>query len=313
MRAFAWWYTENIMKRTYLFWGIAALAAAVAAVWYIHGASIPVLQPAGPVALAERRIMIITVLFCAIIVVPVFVLLFYFAWRYRAGNPRAEKSHAPDWDHDNAAIEASWWIAPAIIILFLAVLAWRSSYALDPYKPLKSAVEPLTVQVVALDWKWLFIYPEQGIASVNLLEIPENVPIRLEMTADAPMNSFWIPQLAGQIMVMPGMQTQLNLMASRTGDFNGLSGNISGEGFAGMAFTARSVTPDDFEQWVAGAKSAAKPLTLAAYDELAKPSSYDAPMQYAPVDATLFTAIIDRVMMPSSMMGSMDMPNATMP
>ena len=298
------------MRSTYILWGIAAVACILAAVAYIHGANIPVLEPAGPVALAERRIIIITSLLCAIIVVPVFVLLFYFAWKYRASNPHTEKTHAPDWDHDNVAIEASWWIAPAIIIAFLAVLAWRSSYALDPYKPLESTVAPIPVQVVALDWKWLFIYPEQGIASVNLLEFPENVPVRLEMTADAPMNSFWIPQLAGQIMVMPGMQTELNLMASRAGDFNGLSGNISGVGFAGMTFTARSVAPDDFDAWVASVKSSVHPLTTEEYDALAKPSLYDGTRQYAPIEPGLFMTIINRVMHPEH---AMMMPNPTMP
>ena len=216
------------MNWRYLLPYAAILALAAATAWYLHGASLPVLDPKGPVGAAELRVMIITVLLCAIVVVPVFILLFYFAWKYRAGNTATHVDHSPDWDHDNWVAETIWWLVPAAIIAFLAVLAWQSSYALDPYKPLASAAPPLTVQVVALDWKWLFIYPEQGIASVNLVEFPADVPVRFELTADAPMNSFWVPSLGGQIMVMPGMQTQLNLMASRVGDYQGASANISG-------------------------------------------------------------------------------------
>jgi len=295
------------MNWRYLLPYAAILALAAATAWYLHGASLPVLDPKGPVGAAELRVMIITVLLCAIVVVPVFILLFYFAWKYRAGNTATHVDHSPDWDHDNWVAETIWWLVPAAIIAFLAVLAWQSSYALDPYKPLASAAPPLTVQVVALDWKWLFIYPEQGIASVNLVEFPADVPVHFELTADAPMNSFWVPSLGGQIMVMPGMETQLNLMASGVGDFSGSSANISGDGFSGMAFTARAVTQSEFDAWVQSAKDAARPLTLDAYDALAKPSSYDPVSLYAAPDENLFETIIDRVMMPAD--GAMDMNN----
>jgi cytochrome o ubiquinol oxidase subunit 2 len=177
----------------------------------------------------------------------------------------------------------------------------QSSNALDPYKPLRSNVPAITIDVVALDWKWLFIYPEQGIASVNLVEFPENTPIHFYLTADAPMNSFWVPQLAGQIMVMPGMTTQLNLAATQLGDFNGFSGNISGEGFAGMAFTARAVSLEDFDQWVSSVQASSTTLSQGMYSTLLLPSEYNAVAYYAPVDPNLFYSIQTKYMESSSM------------
>ena len=259
--------------------------------------TIPVLNPAGPVALAERSVIFTAFALSAIVVVPVFVLLFYFAWKYRATRENAHTRHEPDWDHDSLLAEFSWWLVPAIIIFCLGIVMWRSSRALDPYVPLKSDVSPLEVQVVALNWKWLFIYPQLGVASVNLLEFPANVPVHFSLTADAPMNSFWIPALGGQIMVMPGMQTQLNLMASRTGDFNGYSANISGEGFADMAFKARAVTSDEFAQWLHQARMRTL-LTQSAYAKLALPSSNVPAAQYLLSDRNLYTDIMQQFSAP---------------
>jgi cytochrome o ubiquinol oxidase subunit 2 len=289
-----------------------ALLLAVATTIYVQGANIAILEPAGPVALGERNIIIITFLLCAIVVVPVFVMLFAFAWRYRASNPVAHEEHHPTWDHYNWVAEIIWWVIPAIIVAILGVIAWQSSHALDPYKPLDSNVPAITVDVVALDWKWLFIYPAQGVASVNLVEFPEGTPVHFYLTADAPMNSFWIPQLAGQIMVMPGMTTQLNLMASRTGDFNGFSGNISGEGFSGMTFTARAVSDSDFSEWVSSIKASSTPLTMVSYATLAQPSEYNPIAYYAPVD-DIFDADIMKYMAPGSSMDmNMNGPDSTM-
>ena len=228
---------------------------------YLRGANVAILEPAGPVAAGEKNVIVVTFFLCALVVIPVFGMLFAFAWRYRASNPIAHIEHHPTWDHYNWVAEIIWWVIPAIIVAILGVIAVQSSNALDPYRPLQSNVPTLTIDVIALDWKWLFIYPQQGIASVNLVEFPENTPVHFYLTADAPMNSFWVPQLAGQIMVMPGMTTQLNLSASRTGDFNGFSANISGEGFAGMTFTARSVPQTQFEQWVASVQASSSPLS----------------------------------------------------
>ena len=282
------------MKPGYLFPLAALLLAALLLAAYLEsGVSVPILQPAGPVAAEELRVMLVTLSLSGIIVVPVFVLLFYFAWRYRDQHPEAQQRHDPNWDHDDLAAEFSWWLVPGIIIAILAVIAWQSSNALDPYKPLKSDVPPLEVEVVALEWKWLFLYPRQGIASVQLLEIPAGTPVHFTLTADAPMNSFWIPQLGGQIMVMPGMTTQLYLMASRTGDFAGYSANISGRGFSSMAFTARAVPPEEFAAWVARVKAASTtPLFWYDYKTLAAPGENAAPRAYSSFAPALYLDII---------------------
>lgn len=267
------------------------LALVVATAVYVRHTNIAIMEPAGPVAAAEKNVIVVTFFLCCLVVVPVFAILAIFAWKYRAGGPAAQTQHHPNWDHDSALAEFFWWLVPSAIIAVLGVIAWQSSHALDPYKPLQSSVPAITVDVIALDWKWLFIYPQQGIASVNLVEFPVGTPVHFYLTADAPMNSFWIPQLAGQIMVMPGMTTQLNLAASRTGDFNGFSGNISGEGFAGMAFTARAVSDQEFGSWIASIKASSTPLTQSSYEALAQPSEYNPIAYYAPVqdvfDATM--------------------------
>ncbi len=261
-----------------------------------HGASIPVLQPMGPIAFAERRIIIVTLLLTSLIVIPVFFLLFFFAWKYRDQSPEAHVHHHPTWDHDSAGAEIIWWLVPSAIIVVLAVIAVQSSRALDPYVPLRAQTPALTVQVVALNWKWLFIYPEQGVASVNDLTIPEGVPVRFLLTADAPMNSFWIPSLGGQIMVMPGMQTQLNLAADATGVFDGYSGNLSGKGFAGMAFKVHAVSSLDFNDWIERARAAQSALDTHAYQFLSQESENDPVRYYAPVEPGLYTSIYTKYM-----------------
>jgi cytochrome o ubiquinol oxidase subunit 2 len=287
------------MKRNYFILGIvAALLTIVALVAYLHHVSIPVLQPHGPVARGELSVILITLALCSIVVIPVFSFLFLFAWLYRADNPHSRIHYMPDWDHYTRFIEFFWWLVPTVIVVVLGLLAVSSSHALDPYQPLTGANEPITIKVVALDWKWLFIYPEQGIASINLLEFPENTPVHFDLTADAPMNSFWIPSLGGQIMVMPGMTTQLNLLAYDSGDYNGLSGNLSGKGFAGMSFTARAVSVSDFNAWIQSVRASSNPLSLIRYAALAAPSEYNPITTYSSVDPALYTDIIMKFMMP---------------
>lgn len=264
-----------------------------ATVWYLSTADIAILDPAGPIAFFERRVILLTILLSGIVVVPVFGLLFYVAWKYRAGAPAAEAHHAPDWDHDSRAAELSWWLVPSVIIAVLSVVAWVSSYALDPYKPLLAAGgaggdKPLEIQVVALEWKWLFIYPEQKIASVNMLEIPVGTPVHFHLTADAPMNSFWVPRLGGQIMVMPGMSTQLYLRADKAGEYAGASANISGEGFSGMSFIVRAVSKSEFDAWVASVYASSGPLDASVYKVLAASSSYDRPATYSLLHPNLY-------------------------
>lgn len=302
------------MSRTILLTCLAAaLILGIAAFGYFHSASLALLTPAGIIGVHEKSVIILTVLLSGLIVIPVFLMLFSFAWKYRADNPTIAEPHAPEWDHDSWwTDEVVWWIVPSVIVFVLCILAWQSSHTLDPYEPLSSKEAPITVQVVALDWKWLFIYPQQGIATVNMLEFPANTPIHFEITADAPMNSFWIPKLGGQIMAMQGMTNQLNLEASGEGTYMGQSANISGEGFSGMTFTAKSVSKYAFDAWVQQTKAAA-PLDASSYAALEKPSQYVPPAYYSLPDANLYTSVIMRYMMPANMqmMPSMTMQMST--
>ena len=251
----------------------------------------PVFEPMGPIALAQMRVIIVTTALASLVVVPVFFLLFFFAWKYRAKSPDAPGHHHPTWDHDSAWAEFLWWLVPSAIIATLAVVVWQSSHALDPYKPIVSETKTVTVQVVALNWKWLFIYPEQGIATVNELTIPVGTPVRFVLTADAPMNGFWIPSLGGMIMAMPGMQTQIHLEADRTGVFDGLSSNMSGAGFARMKFKVRSVSEAEFLAWVEEARLSDTALDAAEYKLLRMDSKNDPVRYYAPVAEGLYSSI----------------------
>lgn len=272
------------------------IAGGVAMYFATVGNTIPVLQPMGPIATAEMRVIVVTLLLTSLIVIPVFFLLFFFAWKYRDTSTVAHVHHHPKWDHDNAFAEFIWWLVPSAIIAVLAIISWQSSHALDPYVPLRSDTPPLTVQVVALNWKWLFIYPEQGIAVVNELTIPEDTPIRFLLTGDAPMNSFWIPSLGGMIMVMPGMETKLHLAADHTGVFDGFSGNLSGKGFSGMAFKTRAVTPTEFDAWVHSVHSVPSVLDSKTYLRMSADSENDPIQYYSSVDAGLYTAIQQKYM-----------------
>lgn len=262
----------------------------------LHGHDIAVLNPAGTVAQQERQLIYFALALSLVVVLPVFAMLFGFAWRYRADNPKKTK-YSPDWDH-NVAIETIWWLVPSVLILILSVAAWNSSHRLDPFRPLASTTKPMTIQVVALDWKWLFIYPRQNIATVNYVQFPVNTPVTFDITADAPMNSFWIPQLGGQIYAMPGMATQLHLAASQLGNFYGSSANISGQGFAGMHFTAQASSEHDFTNWVRSVKQAPNTLSFKAYDNLAQPSQNNPRAYYASSQPNLYDIIIMKYMEP---------------
>lgn len=252
-----------------------------------------VLAPAGAIGASEATLLINATLLMLIVVVPVFALLFFFAWRYRAGNKKA--AYVPDWEHSKMD-ELVWWAVPLEIVLVLGALTWTSTHQLDPRAPIdppQGATQTLTIQVVALPWKWLFIYPAQGVASVNFVQMPVDTPVRFEVTADAPMNSFWIPKLGGQIYAMTGMTNVLNLIANEPGDFPGLSANYSGEGFSHMTFTARAGTQADFDAWVASAQQASSTtLTLETYQPLRMPTIDNPVAYYALGDPQLFRAIL---------------------
>ena len=262
---------------------------------YLASHNIAVLNPKGLIALQERDLMITVTLLMLIVVVPVFILTFVIAWRYREGNTKAK--YTPDWDHNRVA-EFTWWAIPCALIVVIGYITWQSSHKLDPFKPLASNVNPVTIQVVALPWKWLFIYPDQNIATVNFIEFPKNTPINFEVTSDAPMNSFWIPQLGGQIYAMAGMSTSLHLEASEAGSFAGSSANLSGAGFAGMKFVARSVESRDFDDWVAKVASTGSQLGANEYTRLAMPSENNAVAYFSPADSGLYDWVMSKYMMP---------------
>ena len=295
------------MSKKYKFGFLALLVSGLllTAAWYLHGTNIPVLEPRGPVARQERWLIIITLLLSLVVVIPVFSLLFGFAWKYREGNAKAK--YSPDLDHSRIA-ETIWWAVPSTLILVIGFIIWTSSHQLDPYKPLASNTQPMTIQVVALDWKWLFIYPRQNIATVNFVQFPKRTPIDFEITADAPMNSFWIPQLGGQIYAMPGMSTQLHLMADTNGSFNGSSANISGKGFAGMAFVAKSSSAADFQRWVGSVKRSPNRLDLGQYNKLARPSVNNQAAYYASGVAGLYDNVIAKYIGPLTNMPGMETP-----
>jgi cytochrome o ubiquinol oxidase subunit 2 len=266
----------------------------------LRGHSFAVLNPAGVVARKERNLIVVALSLSLLVIVPVFVMTGYIVMKYRVGNNSSKNSqkprkYEPDWDHSRLA-ETIWWLIPSALIAVLAVIAWNGSHDLDPFKPLASANRPITVEVVALDWKWLFIYPEQQIASVNLLEFPKNTPINMYVTADAPMNSLWIPQLSGQVYAMSGMMTQLHVMADKTGDFRGVSANISGKGFSGMHFIARSTDQASYETWLQSIRTNSNALNQSEYESLALPSENNSPASYSPVDANLYDTILKKYM-----------------
>lgn len=225
-----------------------------------------------------------------IVVIPVFILTFYFAFRYRETNKKA--TYRPNWDH-NRLFETVWWVVPSLLIVALSVMTWRGTFALDPYKPLAPAKDTLKVQVIALDWRWLFIYPDQNIALINELRLPVNKAVRFDITADAPMNSFWIPQLGGQVYAMPGMGTRLHLQADRTGNFYGSSANISGEGFADMNFRTKVTSQQEFDTWANATKKGLM-LTRERYDILAQPSKDKTVTAYGRVQHGLYADVIGK-------------------
>ena len=285
------------MKHSYLFLLILTLVAAVGtlALW-LGGGHLALFMPQGTIAHHELALMRFALWLMLLVVVPVFVLTGLVAWRYRASNTSA--MYLPNWEH-NTIEEAIWWLVPLVIIIVLAVTTWQSTHVLDPYKPLAHAPSKsaMTVQVVSLEWKWLFIYPAQGVASVNYLAIPEQTPVDFELTSDAPMNALWIPQLGGQEMTMPGMVTHLNLEADTTGTYHGLSSNYSGGGFADMQFPVHVLSADAFAQWASTTALSARPLTWAQYQALAAPGT-STPAFYALADKNLYTAIVNSFMKP---------------
>lgn len=263
-------------------------------VWYVQDRNIAVLHPAGEIGQKERQLIDLAMILSVIVVVPVFVLTIFIAWRYRETNPRP-KRYQPEWDKSRL-FESIWWGVPGVIIIILSVVTWVSSHQLDPYRELSSSKAPLHVQVVSLDWKWLFIYPEHHVASVNELYMPIDRPIDFELTSDTVMNSFWIPNLGGQIYAMPGMSTKLHLLADKTGVFHGSPANITGHGFSRMTFAVHAVSDADFTSWVNKAQASNRNLTSGSYAKLAKPSVANKVSYFSPVQDNLYDEIVMKYM-----------------
>lgn len=262
----------------------------------LSGCQYALLNPKGLIAADEKHIMIVAVLLMLLIVVPVIVMAYVIAWRYRASNTKAQ--YSPTWSHSNL-IEIICWSIPCLIIGVLGTVTWISTHQLDPYRPLDNQTQkPLVIQVVALEWKWLFIYPEQHIATVNELAFPANVPVEFDITAEGPMNSFMIPQLAGQVYAMAGMRTKLNIIANEPGTYHGLSTNFSGNGFSDMNFDVQVGSTADFNAWVAKVKASPLQLTDSVYAALVTPSEKNAVAYYADNNTTLFDNTIMKAMMP---------------
>lgn len=266
-----------------------------------------VLAPAGDIAAQQRDLLVISTLLMLLIIVPVMALVVLFAWRYRASNKQA--AYDPDWDH-STHLELVIWAAPLLIIICLGALTWAGTHLLDPYRPLDrikagqaiaAEVEPLQVNVVALDWKWLFIYPQYGVASVNELAAPVDRPIRFHITSSSVMNSFYIPALAGQIYAMPGMETRLHGVINHPGAYDGFSANYSGAGFSGMKFKFHGLDAGGFDRWVATAREQGRRLDRARYVALEKPSEKVPVMRFGQVAADLWPAILNMCVLPGKM------------
>lgn len=270
---------------------VAALLAVIVSLALKSG--VPVLQTGGPIAASQRDLLVWTFLLMLIVVIPVFALTGFIAWRYRDTNA-APRDYRPNWDH-HRGLELLWWGVPFLIIAVISYFIVESSHRLDPYRPLDSTQEPVRVQVVALQWKWLFIYPESGIATVNHLAIPTQTPIEFHITADAPMNSLWIPELGGQVYAMSGMTTKLHLQADNVGEYRGVSANISGEKYAAMNFTVQSYSGEDFNAWQKAARLEPLSLNDTTYALLREPATSD-PLTYGRVDTALYDKIIMKYM-----------------
>jgi cytochrome o ubiquinol oxidase subunit II len=248
-----------------------------------------VLDPHGPVGGAERLILLNATAIMLVVVVPVIVLTLTFAWWYRASNKRA--TYSPEWAYSEH-IELVVWSIPAMVVILLAGVAWTGSHALDPARGLKAEAKPIRIEVVALDWKWLFIYPDQQVATVNELIIPSGVPVEFALTSANVMNAFFVPQLGSQIYAMPGMTTHLNLMSDHPGEYAGLSSNFSGDGFSDMRFLVRAVPAAEFSSWLARTHGEGGALDAGAYSQLAHPGSNAKVQTYRSVDQNLFERIV---------------------
>lgn len=280
----------NMKRIKFLLAILFVLCGASAIYWVVQSPNTVVVHPKGSIAESELHLIKTNLFLMLVIIVPTFLLLLRTAWKYRASNTK--KEHDPEASY-GARSEILFWVIPSIIVAVMAPITWEATRKLDPFRPLESEKKPLHIQVVALDWKWLFIYPEQGIATVNFVQFPEQTPIRFALSADgSPMNSFWIPSLSGQIYCMTGMTTVLHMMAHGPGEYAGKAAEINGEGYAGMTFKAKSTTQSAFNEWVDSVKKSPLHLDSIGYDELSVRSTDHPVTLYGQVEKDLFETIV---------------------
>jgi cytochrome o ubiquinol oxidase subunit 2 len=266
----------------------------------LAGCNTIVMKPHGDIARQQAQLIVTSTLLMLLIIVPVIALTLYFAYRYRQSNAAA--TYTPDWDH-STRLELVIWGAPLLIIIVLGAITWISTHKLDPYRPLDridaqrpvaAGTKPLVVEVVALDWKWLFLYPEQGIATVNEVAAPVDRPIQFRITSSNVMNSFYVPALAGMVYAMPGMETKLHAVINQAGSYEGFSANYSGAGFSDMRFKFLGLSDADFQRWVESNKAQGQALSRSAFLQLEQPSTKEPVRRYAQVDEGLYDAILNR-------------------
>jgi cytochrome o ubiquinol oxidase subunit 2 len=273
-------------KKYLIIIGLLSLCSVI----FLGGCSdILLLNPKGPIGDAERFVIIVAIALMLLVVIPVAVMVFLFPRKYRSTNPKA--IYMPKWSH-SAKIEWVVWLVPAVIITILGTLIWHFTIHLDPYKPIDTGVKPVNIEVVSMDWKWLFIYPEQNIATVNQLVFPAGVPLSFKITSATVMTSFFIPQLGSQIYAMAGMQTRLHLLADEPGTYLGQNQQFSGSGYADMNFKAIAVSATEYEAWMQKAKQSPDKLDPARYAELEKPSANYPVTLFSSVTPGLFDRII---------------------
>jgi cytochrome o ubiquinol oxidase subunit 2 len=278
----------------------------LAALPLLGGCNLVVLNPAGDVARQQADVVLISTGLMLLIIIPVMALTVWFAWKYRASNEKA--TYKPDWDH-STALELVIWSGPLLIVIALGALTWISTHLLDPYrpigqisagKPVPEDQKPLEIQVVSLDWKWLFIYPEQGIATVNRLVVPVDRQVRFRLSSSSVMNTFYVPAMAGMIYTMPGMETKLHAVLNKPGTFEGMSAHYSGAGFSYMNFKTTSTDAAGFDKFVAGVRAMPNRLNTRRYLELEKPSEKVPPMGFGGVEQGLFTRIVQMCVQPGT-------------
>jgi len=274
-------------KNYFVFVSLSSLCA----VTLLGGCStILLFDPKGPIGEAEKFVITAAILLMLIVVIPVFIMAIWFPRKYRASN--AESTYMPKWSH-SAAIEFFMWGVPIAIVTALAILAWTSTHSLDPYKPIPSVEKPINIEAVLLDWKWLFIYPDQNIATVNQITFPVKVPVSFKITSDTVMGSFFIPQLGSQIYAMAGMQTRLHLLADKPGKYAGHNQQFTGRGYPDMHFTANAVSHEEFQSWVQQIRQSPEKLDPDRYEKLAKPTAGYYPVTYfSSVTPDLFEYIL---------------------